>query len=527
MGPAERRDMHKQVQRRIEVRELAFADCVSEFFRIPVDNAASDVHFTFDFVAKYAASRSFASRAWRRAAHLERPGHACRRQEPAAVRPSGRTQGTSQMRFTGLQVTDFRATRQLEIGFERDVTVIVGRNGAGKTSILDALCMTISCLRHALGKALRPDEDRSAPSVPYSRLDFRNGAASLGIRLTFDMSDELKECRPESTRGEVRVSIDRLEVGTVSSVGTPSGLFDEWSRTDAPKPRFVYFRQERGFASADAIGSGNEGARLLDPEAVQDSSLERDLRAIVDLEAWWDRHDAQEARRVRDGDAGHRSPQLQAIRRLVAKMDGFSGVAFESAARPPGLHFVKDDGTRVHVHALSSGERSFIVLLADLARRLQVFAPDRPLEEISATVLIDEIELNLHPAWQSRIVPMLSEAFASCQFIVTTHSPQVLSGVESRQVRIVEVDESDGSSKVTVPRSTRGRTSNYLLEGVLGASERFPPIDAEIESFNAAIDDGDSDAAADRLAAIEREIGADAATLLVLHKRLKTLRAAG
>ena len=152
---------------------------------------------------------------------------------------------------------------------------------------------------------------------------------------------------------------------------------------------------------------------------------------------------------------------------------------------------------------------------------------DKPLEDIPAIVLIDEIELNLHPAWQSQIVPLLSKIFASCQFIVTTHSPQVLSGVESRQVRIVEVDAADGSSKVTAPLSTRGRTSNYLLEGVLGASERYPPVDALIGEFNAAIDSGDADAAAGRLATLEEQIEADAATLLVLRKRLKKLRAAG
>ena len=230
---------------------------------------------------------------------------------------------------------------------------------------------------------------------------------------------------------------------------------------------------------------------------------------------------------MRDGDQEYRNPQLQAIRWLVARIDGFSGIAFDSAAQPPGLHLVKNDGTRVHVGSLSSGERSFIVLLADLARRLQVFAPDKPLDENSAIVLIDEIELNLHPAWQSRIVPMLAEAFASCQFIVTTHSPQVLSGVESRQVRIVEVDADDGTSKVTVPLSTRGRTSNYLLTGVLGASERFPPVDENIENFNSAKDDGNADAAAARLSAIEQEIGDDAATLLVLRKRLKALLTAG
>ncbi len=121
---------------------------------------------------------------------------------------------------------------------------------------------------------------------------------------------------------------------------------------------------------------------------------------------------------------------------------------------------------------------------------------------------------------------MLSEVFASCQFIVTTHSPQVLSGVESRQVRIVEVDATDGSSKVTAPLSTRGRTSNYLLEGVLGSSERFPPVDELIGEFNDAIDGGDAETAAARLTKLEEQIEDDAATLLVLRKRLKKLRGA-
>ena len=228
---------------------------------------------------------------------------------------------------------------------------------------------------------------------------------------------------------------------------------------------------------------------------------------------------------MRDGARNYRDPQLEAIRSLVAKIDSFSGIVFDSTVSPPGLHFVKKDGTPVHVRSLSSGERSLIVLLADLARRVQVFEPGKSLEDIAAIVLIDEIELNLHPAWQNEIVPMLAKAFASCQFIVTTHSPQVLSGVESRQVRILESDAS-GATTVSTPLSTRGRTSNYLLEGVLGSSERFPPVDALIGEFNAAIDEDDAETAAARLAELEEQIEDDAATLLVLRKRLKKLRGA-
>ena len=115
------------------------------------------------------------------------------------------------------------------------------------------------------------------------------------------------------------------------------------------------------------------------------------MQAIGDLEKWWDRRDAQEARLVRDANREYRDPQLEAIRRLIAKIEGFSGISFSSTSSPPGLHFVKNDGTSVHVGNLSGGERSYIILLADLARRLQVFVPDKLLDEIPAIVLIDEI----------------------------------------------------------------------------------------------------------------------------------------
>ena len=75
-----------------------------------------------------------------------------------------------------------------------------------------------------------------------------------------------------------------------------------------------------------------------------------------------------------------------------------------------------------------------------------------------------------------------------------------------------------------MPLSTRGRTSNYLLEGVLGGSERYPPIDAMVDRFNEAIGRADIAAAEAELAQIENEIKDDTSTILVLRKRLKNLR---
>ena len=415
------------------------------------------------------------------------------------------------MRFINLHMENFRATRELEIAFEPDLTVIVGRNGVGKTSILDILAQFMRLLRSHV-----PGPNQGTIINLVSDKDIRIGAESCKLRLEFS----LKYLNPKM--------IDQDIISIVHSKNFNKTIFDhsnkfaQWSQNTKIQTRFIHYPQVRGFQSEKYLPN-QDSSQTFDPEAVQDMSLNGDLRAITDLENWWDRRDAEEARRVRDGDRSYRDPQLQAIRRLTKKIDSFSGISFSSTSSPPGLHFLKKDRTPVHVSSLSGGERSYIILLADLARRLQVFAPEKPLGEIPAIVLIDEIELNLHPAWQSEIATTLTGIFSACQFIVTTHSPQVLSGVESRHVRTLE-EQPSGATKVSIPLSTRGRTSNYLLEGVFGASERYPPIERLIDDFNRAIDKGDGATAAGMLARIEEEIEEDAPTLLVLRKRLKTLQ---
>ena len=224
------------------------------------------------------------------------------------------------MQFTKLKITNFRGTRELEIDFEPDVTVVVGRNGAGKTSILDAIS--------AIAVHLYGIETSVSELVPSpSSHDVRESEISAEINLEVDSESPWSDISPANA---YTIRIDK-DSGILQ-------FFDRPAR-DFPLPRVVYYRQERGFGSAGKAGSAASSVQILDADAVLERSLRSNLRTIGDLGEWWDKRDAQEARRVRDGERDYRDPQLEAIRNLVAKVDGFSGIGFDSTASLPGLFF--------------------------------------------------------------------------------------------------------------------------------------------------------------------------------------------
>lgn len=417
----------------------------------------------------------------------------------------------NRMKLESLSIKNYRALRLLNINFHPDITIIVGRNGAGKTTILDAVAELLKPL-----SVIWPDDNGATKSgyVPavISLDDISPGAQECSIIMQF-ISNVSDDGFPK------KIGAHRKRSSGKTTIPDTNDLLQKIREPGfhAPvRPLFVYYNQDRGFKNK---GRSNN---VFSADAVQAKSLQPDLDAIVDLERWWDSRDAQEARKVRDVDPDFRDPQLEAIRKLVQSIDNFENIYFSATDSPPGLYFTKNDGASIHVNQLSSGERSYIILLADLARRLQVIAPDLPLDKIPGIVLIDEIELNLHPAWQSQIITVLPETFKRCQFIVTTHSPQVISSVASEHVRILEKSTSDDVF-VKLPRSTKGRTSNYLLEGIFGAHERFPKIDSLMDNFNDAVDQKDVNNAKKLLLEITNEVEGSPPDLIVLNKRLKKL----
>ncbi|MBS2867103.1 AAA family ATPase [Klebsiella pneumoniae] len=139
---------------------------------------------------------------------------------------------------------------------------------------------------------------------------------------------------------------------------------------------------------------------------------------------------------------------------------------------------VTNDLQDVTIEQLSDGQRVFLALVADLARRMIMLNPllKNPLEG-RGIVLIDEIELHLHPKWQQEVIIVLRTVFPNIQFVITTHSPIVLSTTEIRCIREFKQNSESGELFLdSPPIQTKGSENSDILEQVMGVLSTPPNI---------------------------------------------------
>lgn len=154
---------------------------------------------------------------------------------------------------------------------------------------------------------------------------------------------------------------------------------------------------------------------------------------------------------------------------------------------------------------LSDGYKNTLSMVADIAYRMAVLNPwllDNVLKETTGIVLIDEIDLHLHPQWQQRIIGDLRAIFPKVQFIVSTHAPLVINSVKKENLLILTDQQA-----VEPQNEVFGRDANAILSSVMGASERPSEIKQMFQSVYDAIDEQRYDDAASTLQQIEDKIG--------------------
>jgi len=213
-----------------------------------------------------------------------------------------------------------------------------------------------------------------------------------------------------------------------------------------------------------------------------------------------------------NGDPSFRDPQLVSVRDAVhTLLPGFSGLMVE---RKPKLKMVvSKNNIKLSISQLSDGEKCYIAMIGDLARRMAIANPSKSNPLLSSgIVLIDEIELHMHPEWQRSIVPNLRKIFPNIQFIVTTHSPQVLG--EVRDMSIVKLISDGTSIEARLNDLAFGRDSAFILEENMDTSGRNTEVSASISEMYEFISAGEYNIAEGKVEKLSEEVGNDDADVV-------------
>jgi len=382
-----------------------------------------------------------------------------------------------------LQLSNFRGFESLTLQFHEQLTVLVGVNGSGKTSVLDAV---VRAMPRAQGGS-----ERIAP------LEVRNGADDATVRVSLIVQG--KSIESETSTGR--------KGPPVVAPGYVGGM----------APIFVYFAVGRHARDATPAATEAENWGRADSWTAQGitkfSAFFRWFREREDLEN-------EQIRLRRD----YRDGQLEAVRAAITRSLPAYGAprVFRSRGdqtakfRGPVL-LVSRGGQDFSFDQLSEGERILVAMVADIARRLCIANDADPLEG-KGVVLIDEIELHLHPKWQAEIIPALRRTFPNLQFIVTTHSPIVLSRVPSECIRVLE------DFKVyDAPGKTEGRDPNALLLEVFDTPLRPDEVTAQLREIGDLIDADDLEGARKVLDALAESLGERDAEVTRLRTMLSVL----
>ncbi len=382
------------------------------------------------------------------------------------------------MKLEHLRLEGFRGFADASIVLEPDLTLIVGVNGAGKSSVLDAAAML---LQQTLSGVLN---DASLPSVSLLPMDFHRAVHEVHLegRLRVD------PCRPVVALDAERdaqhaLTLAKRIVHAVwpEALRTPGhclAMYYPTSRDAAPDLRTRWKSRE-----------GSDGARDETPAETTPAdalvgALTEGAVGFHDLFRWFrDREDYENAEKVARASLAWVDPQLEAVRVAVTRLlPTFSRLRVDRKA----LRMAVDKGAETfYLDQLSDGERTLLAMVADIARRLAIANPCAadPLG-CEAVVLIDEVELHLHPAWQRAVPRALRRVFPGVQFVLTTHSPQVIGEVPARCVRLLR----DGHIE-PVSSATWGRDSNRILEVLMGTSSRSEEVAADFTALAVAEDE--------------------------------------
>jgi predicted ATP-binding protein involved in virulence len=407
-----------------------------------------------------------------------------------------------------LRLINFRRFTEIEVDFSKSTNLILflGINGAGKTTILDAIAKCMSWLIILLtrqggkGDIIELGDINNSSEFDYASIISRFSVSANEYGLELSKAREGSNRKRSGQYEEIRQLAELYKLANSKNdqfnfpimafysvkravdIDTKDTVeFDDTKDKNSWNKFSGYHKSLNGSAEFKLFFRWFKHLDDIKNEKNSFTSPNQDIfNAIEKLKAELNDGFVKEIEKLKakiiSEPPSKESRIIQGVTKAIYSfMPGFSGLRIQRSNIESQMLIDKNSST-LNILQLSQGEKSLLALVADIARRLVLLNPslNDPLQG-NGIVLIDEIDLHLHPGWQQSVIPNLLKTFPNIQFIVTTHSPQVVSTVKHTAIRVIESDQK--SPRISLVHFSYGAEAQQMLEQVLGVEARPEQLD--------------------------------------------------
>ena len=422
------------------------------------------------------------------------------------------------MKINQLTLKNYRGVKDMSLEFHKNMNIFHGCNGSGKSTILDSVAIMLSWFVSRLKYS-------KSSGRQITESDIANGTRFSSIEVNcIDESPDIHWKLVKSKRGYGRHD----EKSNLSSLSEYTKLLQEKIASEEEKlnlPLFVYYPVNRAVLDIPLRISKKHSFTLF---AAFDDALTSGANFRTFFEWFREREDLENENRkyrssfIQPDDFQFPDPQLQAVRKALEEfLPEFKDL---TVRRSPLRMEIKKNGKRLTVNQLSDGERCLIALIGDLARRIAIANPvlENPLNG-KGIVLIDEVDLHLHPKWQRMLVPKLNQVFPNIQFIISTHSPHVITHAQPENIFLL--DSSEHGIVFHRPIESYGKNVDRILEDLMGLETTRPDyVNQELNNLFDIISNGELEKALKKIDELRILIGEDPdlvrASVLIKRRRI-------
>ncbi len=371
------------------------------------------------------------------------------------------------MRINKISLSNYRGVKKLDFALNEGLNVLVGINGAGKSTLLDAVAIMLSWF---ISRLKRP----GASGRPITENDITNGASLSSVGLDLIDGGKSISWKLVKRRKSYLKTKDKSDFAALNQYTEQLQSMIEERGEQLNLPLCVYYPVNRAVLDVPLRIRKKHKFNLF---AAYDEALTSGANFRTFFEWFREREDLENENRkyenslFKPDDYQFPDFQLEAVRKALDKfLPEFTNFTIR---RNPLRMEVDKNGKTLSVAQLSDGEKCLIALIGDLARRLAIANPiqENPLSG-NGVAIIDEIDLHLHPKWQRKIISTLTRVFPNIQFIVSTHSPHVITHVQPEDLYLLAI--TDQGIQYTKPIESYGKNVDRVLEDLMGLDTTRP-----------------------------------------------------